>query len=139
LPYVPPHRNGHRFATLPQRRNVYGLGMIDLKLRQTGQCANHKRVERLYGLWNPQIKLRRRKKISVASGSRWLARIARTKCDQWTFRPRSDQTSGVVDDSTRECLATVAEHSIGGMQLTRIMDQVCSQRGRSAVISTGPQ
>lgn len=47
----------------------------------------------------------------------------------------------VVDDATHECLATVAEHSISGTHLTRILDQLCSQRGRPAVIRSdaGPE
>jgi transposase InsO family protein len=47
----------------------------------------------------------------------------------------------IVDDATHESLATVAEHSIGGTHLTRILDQVCSQRGRPAVIRSdnGPE
>ena len=44
--------------------------MIYLKLRQAGQCVNHKRVERLYGLERLQIKRRRRKKIPEGVTSR---------------------------------------------------------------------
>src|SRR5882757_6423994 len=70
LRYPPrPDRNVHlrqRIVALAQRHRRYGSGMIYLKLRQAGQCVNHKRVERLYGLEKLQIKRRRRKKIPVA-------------------------------------------------------------------------
>ena len=40
--------------------------MIYLKLRQSGQQINHKRVERLYALDKLQVRRRRRKKIPPA-------------------------------------------------------------------------
>src|SRR5690606_35623491 len=63
-----PDRNAHlrqRIVALAQRHRRYGAGMIYLKLRQAGQCVNHKRVERLYSLEKLQIKRRRRKKIPL--------------------------------------------------------------------------
>ena len=54
LRYQPrPDRNGklrERIVALAQRHRRYGAGMIYLKLRQSGECVNHKRVERLYRL-----------------------------------------------------------------------------------------
>lgn len=40
-----------------------------------------------------------------------------------------------MDDATHECVAIVAEHSIGG-HLTRILDEVCARRGKPSVIRT---
>ena len=34
-----------------------------------------------------------------------------------------------TDDATHESVAIVAEHTIGGDHLTRILDSICSQRG----------
>jgi putative transposase len=42
----------------------------------------------------------------------------------------------VVDDATHEAVAVVPEHTIGGDHLTRIMDEICSLRGRPAMIRT---
>lgn len=151
LRYVPrPDRNVHlrqRIVALAQRHRRYGSGMIYLKLRQAGQCVNHKRVERLYGLEKLQIKRRRRKKIPVAERQPLMRPGAPNEV--WSMDFVFDRVAGgrvikclvIVDDATHECLATVAEHSIGGTHLTRIMDQVCSQRGRPAVIRTdnGPE
>ena len=58
-------------------------------------------------------------------------------------RPRLTRGLGVhiVDDATHEAVAIVPEHSMGGDHLVRVMDQVCSQRGRPGVIRTdnGPE
>jgi transposase InsO family protein len=47
----------------------------------------------------------------------------------------------IVDDATHESIAIIAEHCIGGEHLTRILDGICSQRGRPGVIRTdnGPE
>lgn len=42
----------------------------------------------------------------------------------------------IVDDATHEAVAIEAEHSIGGTRLTRLMDRICSLRGRPKVIRT---
>ena len=43
----------------------------------------------------------------------------------------------IVDDATHEPAAIVPERTIGGDHLTRILDSVCSRRGKPAVIHTG--
>ena len=40
----------------------------------------------------------------------------------------------IVDDATHEAVAIVCEHTIGGDQLTRILDGDCSQRGKPTMI-----
>lgn len=47
----------------------------------------------------------------------------------------------ITDDATHESVAIVPEHTIGGDHLTRILDGICSQRGKPAVIRTdnGPE
>ncbi len=40
----------------------------------------------------------------------------------------------IVDDATHEAVAIVPEHTIGGQHLTRILDGICSQRGKPAMI-----
>ena len=47
----------------------------------------------------------------------------------------------IVDDSTHEAVAVNLEHTIGGDHLTRILDGICSQRGKPAIIRSdyGPE
>ncbi len=136
-----------RIVALAQRHRRYGVGMIHLKLRQAGEIINYKRVERLYGLEKLHIRRRRRKKIP-ASDRQPLVRPGRAN-EIWSMdfvfdRIASGRTLkclAIVDDATHEAVAVVPEHTIGGDYLTRIMDGICSQRGKPSVIRTdnGPE
>jgi transposase InsO family protein len=131
-----------RIVGLAQRHRRYGAGMIYLKLRQAGEAVNHKRVERLYGLEKLQIRRRRRKKIPVSERQPLLRPGAANEVWSMDFvfdriaTGRSLKALVIVDDATHEAVAVLAEHSIGGERLTRMMDEVCSRRGRPAVIRT---
>ena len=132
---------------LAQRHRRYGAPMIYLKLRQAGHCVNHKRVERLYGLEKLQVKRRRRKKIPV-SERQPLVRPGGAN-EVWSMDFLFDRVASgrtlkclvIVDDATHESIAIVVEHSMGGNQLTRVLDGICSRRGRPSVIRTdnGPE
>lgn len=151
LRYQPrPDHNAHlrqRIVELAQRHRRYGSPMIYLKLRQAGHAVNHKRVERLYRLEKLQVRRRRRKKIPIAERQP-LIRPGRPN-EVWSMDFVFDRVAGgrtikclvIVDDATHEAVAIVPEHSIGGNHLTRILDEVCSRRGRPAVIRTdnGPE
>jgi transposase InsO family protein len=129
-----------RIVALAQRHRRYGAGMLYLKLRQSGELINHKRVERLYWLEKLQIRRRRRKKIPVADRQP-LIRPGRAN-ELWSIdfvfdRIASGRTLkclAIVDDATHEAVAIVPEHTIGGDHLTRILDGICSQRGKPAMI-----
>jgi putative transposase len=136
-----------RIVALAQRHRRYGVGMIHLKLRQAGEAVNHKRVERLYGLEKLQIRRRRRKKIPV-SDRQPLIRPGKPN-ELWSVdfvfdRVASGRTLkclAIVDDATHEAVAVVPEHTIGGDHLTRILDRICSQRGKPSMIRSdnGPE
>ena len=38
----------------------------------------------------------------------------------------------IVDDATHEAVAVVAEHTIGGDHMARVLDEICSLRGEPA-------
>jgi transposase InsO family protein len=121
--------------------------MIYLKLRQAGLALNHKRVERLYPLERLQVRRRRRKKIPVAERQRLIRPAGPNQVGSMDFvfdrvaTGRTIKSLMIVDDATHEAVAIIPEHSIGGNQLTRILDSICSQRGRPVVIRTdnGPE
>lgn len=114
--------------------------MIYLKLRQAGHVVNYKRVERLYGLEKLHIRRRRRKKIPVADRQP-LVRPGKAN-EMWSVDFVFDRIASgrtlkcltIVDDGTHEAVAVTAEHTIGGDHLTRILDQICSLRGRPGLI-----
>jgi putative transposase len=144
LRYEPrPDRNAAlraQIVALAQRHRRYGVGMIHLKLRQAGELINYKRVERLYGLEKLHIRRRRRKKISVADRQP-LVRPGKAN-EMWSVDFVFDRIASgrtlkcltIVDDGTHEAVAVTAEHTIGGDHLTRILDHICSLRGRPALI-----
>jgi putative transposase len=151
LRYQPrPDRNQElreRIVALAQRHRRYGVGMIHLKLRQAGEPVNYKRVERLYRLENLYIRRRRRKKIPMADRHP-LMRPGRAN-EVWSMdfvfdRIASGRTLkclAIVDDGTHEAVAVTPEHTIGGDHLIRILDSICSQRGKPTIIRTdnGPE
>jgi putative transposase len=151
LRYEPrPDRNvplRRRIVELAQRHRRYGSPMIYLKLRQAGQLVNHKRVERLYRLEKLQVRRRRRKKIPVAERQP-LVRPGRPN-EVWSMDFVFDRVAGgrtikslvIVDDGTHEAVAIRPEYSMGGDHLTRVLDEICSRRGRPEVIRTdnGPE
>lgn len=138
-----PDRNAQlreEIVRIAQRHRRYGAEMIYLKLRQAGEVVNHKRVERLYGLEGLQVRRRRRKKIPVADRQPLVRPAAANEVWSVDFvfdrvaSGRSIKCLVVVDDATHEAVAIMAEHSIGGEHLTRMLDEVCSKRGRPSII-----
>jgi transposase InsO family protein len=136
-----------RIVALAQRHRRYGAAMIYLKLRQGGELVNHKRVERLYALEKLQVKRRRRKKIPLAERQPLVRPGSANEVWSMDFMfdriasGRSIKCLVIVDDATHESVAVVAEHSMGGNQMVRVLDQICSLRGRPAVIRSdnGPE
>jgi transposase InsO family protein len=136
-----------RIVALAQRHRRYGVGMIHLKLRQAGEAVNYKRVERLYRLEKLHIRRRRRKKIPVSERQPLIRPGAANEVWSMDFvfdRVASGRTLkclAIVDDATHEAVAVMAEHTIGGDHLTRILEGICSQRGKPRVIRTdnGPE
>ena len=137
LRYQPrPDRNGvlrEKIVALAQRHRRYGAAMIYLKLRQAGERANHKR--------------RRRKKIPVSDRQPLIRPGAANEVWSADFvferiaSGRMLKCLVIVDDATHEAIALIVEHCIGGEHLTRVLDGICSQRGRPAVMRTdnGPE
>jgi putative transposase len=136
-----------RIVALAQRHRRYGVGMIHLKLRQAGELVNYKRVERLYKLEQLYIRRRRRKKIPVSERQPLIRPESANQV--WSMDFVFDRVAGgrvikslvIIDDATHESVAIMAEHTIGGDHLTRILDGICSLRGKPAVIRTdnGPE
>ncbi len=151
LRYRPrPDRNAalrDRIVALAHRHRRYGAGMIYLKLRQAGQVVNHKRVDRLYAEARLQVRRRRRKKVPVADRQPLVRPEARNEV--WSADFVFDRTAEgrvlkcltIVDDATTEAVAIVAARALGGLPLTRILDQLAIDRGLPKALRTdnGPE
>jgi transposase InsO family protein len=146
LRYEPrPDQDGElrdRIIALAHRHRRYGAGMIYLKLRQEGRRVNHKRVDRLYAEARLQVKRRRRKKVPVADRQPLVR--PRQRNDVWSADFVFDRTAEgrvlkcltIVDDATTEAVAIVPARALGGLPLTRILEQLAVTRGLPQVLRT---
>ena len=147
LRYVPaPDRNAAlraRIVALAHRHRRYGAGMIYLKLRQRGERANHKRVDRLYAEARLQVKRRRRKKVPQADRQ---PLVRPQECNEvWSADFVFDRTAEgrvlkcltIVDDATTEAVAIVPARALGGLPVTRVFDRLALVDGLADVRSFG--
>ena len=146
LRYVPaPDRNAAlraRIVALAHRHRRYGAGMIYLKLRQRGERANHKRVDRLYAEARLQVKRRRRKKVPQADRQ---PLVRPQECNEvWSADFVFDRTAEgrvlkcltIVDDATTEAVAIVPARALGGLPVTRVFDRLALERGLPRILRT---
>ena len=151
LRYAPqPDQDGElreRIVALAHRHRRYGAGMIYLKLRQEGRRVNHKRVDRLYAEARLQVKRRRRKKVPVLDRQP-LVRPERCN-DVWSADFVFDRTAEgrvlkcltIVDDASTEAVAVEPARALGGVPVTRVLDQLAVTRGLPRILRTdnGPE
>jgi putative transposase len=131
-----------RIEALADRHKRYGAGMIYLKLRQEGLAVNHKRVDRIYAEARLQVRRRRRKKVPLADRQA-LVRPERPN-DVWSADFVFDRTADgrvlkcltIVDDATHEAVAITTARAIGGLQVTRVLEQLAHTRGLPRVLRT---
>jgi len=135
-----------RLKELAQKRPRFGYRRLWVLLRRERIAVNHKRVHRLYREEGLQVRRRRRKRISAVRNplvapsrpnERWSIDFMRdTLGDARTFR-----TFNVVDDLTRECPAIEVAKSIPGARVTRVLDQIATERGYPSrlVMDNGPE
>jgi transposase InsO family protein len=136
-----------RIVALAHRHRRYGVGMICLKLQQAGVVANHKRVERLYVEARLQVRRRRRKKVPMADRQPLVR--PRQANEVWSADFVFDRTAEgrvlkcltIVDDGTTEAVAALPARALGGLAVTRILDQLAIERGLPTVLRTdnGPE
>ena len=104
-------------------------------------------MERLYRLEGLHIR-RRRRKLLIATERQPLLRPALAN-EVWSMDFVFDRVATgrtlkcltVVDDATHEEIAVAVEHAMGGEHLTRVLDGICSLRGKPQVFRTdnGPE
>lgn len=136
-----------RLRELAHKRPRFGYRRLWVLLRRERIAVNHKRVHRLYREEGLQVRRRRRRKrISEVRSpllapsrpnERWSIDFMRdTLGDARVFR-----TFNVVDDLTRECPAIEVAKSIPGARVTRVLDQIATERGYPSrlVMDNGPE
>jgi len=133
---------------LAAKRPRFGYRRLCVLLRREGHRVNHKRVYRLYRAAGLAVRKRKRKR--VAASLRRPHVLPTRPNERWSMDFVSDAFDGgrvfrvlnVVDDFSRECLATEVDTSLPGLRVARVLDRIAEERGsypRSIVTDNGPE
>lgn len=132
---------------LAKERPRFGCRRLYIMLRRKGYMVNHKRVYRLYKQANLKLRTKRRRKI--ASQSRLELPQAVKPNERWSMDFVSDALHNgrkikvltIVDNYTRESLATTVDFSITGAQVVKTLEKISLMRGlpESITVDNGPE
>ena len=129
-----------RLRELAAERRRFGYRRLGWMLAREGHAMNHKRLYRLYCEENLMVRRRGRRKralgtrapmpLPCAINQRWsLDFVSDTLSDGRRFRILC-----VVDDFSRECLATVVDTSLGGVRVVRELERLATERAVPLVV-----
>jgi putative transposase len=129
-----------RLRELANERRRLGYRRLAVMLKRDGLQMNLKKVYRLYK--EERLSVRKRGGRKRALGTRAPIAIPQGVNQRWSIDFVQDALDdgrrfrilNVVDDFTRECLASVLDTSLSGMRVVRELDGLCSLRGRPAMI-----
>ena len=129
-----------RLRELAGERRRFGYRRLGWMLAREGHALNHKRLYRLYR--EERLMVRRCGRRKRALGTRAPIRLPRAINQRWSLDFVSDTLSDgrrfrilcVVDDFSRECLATVVDTSLGGVRVVRELEWLAIARALPQVI-----
>ena len=124
-----------RLRELAAERRRFGYRRLHLLLLREGMVLNRKKLYRLYK--EEKLTVRRRSGRKRALGTRAPMTIPQGVNQRWSVDFASDTLSDsrrcrvfcVIDDFTRECLATIVDNSITGERVARELDNIAQRRG----------
>ena len=132
---------------LATRWRRFGYRRLHIMLRRQGVHVNHKRVFRVYTEAGLGIRRKRKKLPSELRGR--PEPVESTPNARWSMDFVSDRLScgrrvrvlNVIDEASRECLASVAETSITGTHVARILERLVGVHGkpRQLLTDNGPE
>jgi putative transposase len=128
-----------RLRELANERRRFGYRRLAVMLKRDGLRMNLKKVYRLY---KEERLVRKRGGRKRALGTRAPMAVPQGVNQRWSIDVVQDAIDdgrrfrilNVVDDFTRECLASVLDTSLSGVRVVRELEQLCSLRGRPAMI-----
>ena len=123
-----------RLRELAAERRRFGYRRLGWLLEREGHVLNHKRLYRLYR--EEKLMVRRRRGRKRALGTRAPMTLPEAINQRWSLDFVADALSDgrrfrilcVVDDFSRECLATVVDTSLGGVRVVRELDRLTVER-----------
>jgi putative transposase len=129
-----------RLCELAAERRRFGYRRLGWMLAREGHAMNHKKLYRLYH--EERLMVRRRRGRKRALGTRAPMTLPNAINQRWSLDFVSDALSDgrrfrilcIVDDFSRECLATVVDTSLGGVRVVRELEQLAFERRTPRVI-----
>lgn len=129
-----------RLRELASERRRFGYRRLHILLKREGFHVNWKKLYRLYK--EERLTVRKRGGRKRALGTRSPMTIPQGANQRWSLDFVSDALVDgrrfrilcVIDDFTRECLATVVDNSISGIRVARELDRICDVRGRPCMV-----
>ena len=129
-----------RLRELAAERKRFGYRRLGWLLAREGQRMNRKKLYRLYR--EERLMVRRRGGRKRALGTRAPMTIPLSINQRWSLDFVSDTLSDgrrfrilcVVDDFSRECLATVVDTSLSGVRVVRELDRLTLERATPKTI-----
>ena len=123
-----------RLRELAAERRRFGYRRLGWLLEREGQVMNRKKLYRLYR--EEKLMVRRRRGRKRALGTRVPMTLPGAINQRWSLDFVADALSDgrrfrilcVVDDFSRECLATVVDTSLGGVRVVRELDRLTAER-----------
>lgn len=131
-----------KIKTLAMQRRRFGYRRITLMLRREGAAVNHKRVHRIYRKLGLQIRARRKRGVRYLRGIEIQA--ATRPNDRWSIdfvhdtlaTGRKFRTLTIVDDCSRECIATEIDFSFPSLRVIQVLQRLASVRGLPTTIKS---
>jgi len=129
-----------RLRELAAERRRFGYRRLGWMLAREGHAMNHKRLYRLYR--EERLMVRRRGRRKRALGTRAAILLPHAINQRWSLDFVSDTLSDgrrfrilcVVDDFSRECLATVVDTSLSGVRVVRELERLGVERAMPQVV-----
>lgn len=131
-----------RLRELARERPRWGYRMLHTVLRREGGAAGRKRVQRLYR--EEGLAVRERGKTKRGQMPRVVREPLGEANRRWSMDFVADTPSSgrrvrclpIVDEFSRECLATHVAHSIPAVRVIEVLERLREERGLPEVIVT---
>ena len=132
---------------LAEQRRRFGYRRLHVLLEREGLVVNHKRTERLYREEGLQLRRRRHKKRAacirvpmpqpIRPNQHWSMDFVTDSL----WQGRRFRVLTIVDDFSRECLATVVDSSINGLRVSQVLEELGEARGlpEAITVDNGPE
>jgi len=129
-----------RLRDLSCERRRFGYRRLHILLKREGVEINRKKLYRIYR--EEGLTVRKRGGRKRALGTRAPMAIPQGANQRWSLDFVSDSLADgrrfrilcVIDDFSRECLATVADTSLSGLRVARELDRIAEMRGLPCMV-----